>query len=105
MAGTTSTTKVCMFKSPELLSKDAIDRNVVKSWPPDVLRHSFCSYRLAETQNLGQVAEEAGNSPEIIRRHYRRPLLKKRAKEYFSIRRENLGNEIIDLAEERAATG
>ena len=35
---------------------------MVTEWTPDVLRHSFCSYRLAETRNIGQVAEEAGNS-------------------------------------------
>jgi integrase len=41
------------------------------SWKRNALRHSFISYRLAETQNKHQVAEEAGNSPAMIDRHYR----------------------------------
>ena len=35
------------------------------------LRHSFCSYRLAQTNSAAQVALEAGNSPTKIFRHYR----------------------------------
>lgn len=38
----------------------------------NVLRHSYCSYRLAIVKHIGQVAEEVGNSPGIIRKHYRR---------------------------------
>jgi integrase len=34
------------------------------------LRHSFCTYRLMACRNAAQVAEEAGNSVAIIRRHY-----------------------------------
>jgi len=94
--------KVCMFKSPEILSKDARDRGVVESWPQNVLRHSFCSYRLAETKSsFGLVAEEMGNSPEMVRRHYRRAISqgKSTAKQYFDIRPDNLAAEIIDFAE------
>lgn len=82
--------KVCYYKAPELLSADAIKRKVVKAWPADVLRHSFCSYRLAQTADIGRVAEEAGNSPSIIRKHYRRPVPEEQATAYFNIRRGNL---------------
>lgn len=34
------------------------------------LRHSFCTYRLMVCRNAAQVAEEAGNSVAIVRRHY-----------------------------------
>jgi hypothetical protein len=40
----------------------------------NVLRKSWISYRLAVTQNIAQVAEEAGNSPGVIRRNYKRPI-------------------------------
>lgn len=40
----------------------------------NVLRKSFISYRLATVKHIGQVAEEAGNSPGIIRKHYRKIL-------------------------------
>lgn len=87
--------KVCYLKAPELLSQDARTRGVIDVWPEDVLRHSFCSYRLAQTKNIGQVAEEAGNSPQIIRKHYRRPIPQKQGDEYFSITRDNLEGEVI----------
>jgi integrase len=68
------TARACGFRSREFLSVLARDHGVVDRWPSDVLRHSFCSYRLALTQNRAQVAEEAGNSAAIIGKHYRRPL-------------------------------
>lgn len=77
--------KVCYLKAPELLSKDARERDIIADWPTDVLRHSFVSYRLAETSDIGLVSEEAGNSPQIIRKHYRRPIRKGLAQDYFGI--------------------
>ena len=41
------------------------------AWVKNGLRHSFCSYRLAQTNSAAQVALEAGNSPTKIFRHYR----------------------------------
>ena len=40
-------------------------------WKANGLRHSFISYRLAMTQDVAQVALEAGNSATMIFRHYR----------------------------------
>lgn len=42
-----------------------------KNQSRNVLRKSWISYRLATIKHIGQVAEEAGNSPGIIRKHYR----------------------------------
>ena len=39
-------------------------------WPFDVMRHSFISYAVALTQQIGQVALWAGNSEAVIKRHY-----------------------------------
>jgi integrase len=72
--GRTVADRVCGFRSREFLSALARGRGVVSRWVPDVLRHSFCSYRLAVTQDLARVAEEAGNSPAIIRSNYRKPV-------------------------------
>jgi integrase len=38
----------------------------------NILRKTFISYRLPIVKHIGTVAEEAGNSPGIIRKHYRR---------------------------------
>jgi integrase len=55
------------------------------SWKQNVLRHSFISYRLAELQNINQVALEAGNSPKMIHRCYRELATPEQAKSWFSI--------------------
>jgi len=49
------------------------------------LRHSFCSYRMAETKSAAQVALEAGNSPKMLFEHYRELVTEAEAKEWFSL--------------------
>jgi integrase len=51
----------------------------------NALRHSFISYRVAETQTVAQVALEAGNSPAMIFGHYRELVTADDAKKWFSI--------------------
>ena len=43
-----------------------------ESWPQDITRHSFCSYWLAKNQNRAELAEISGNSPSMIKKHYKR---------------------------------
>ena len=54
-------------------------------WKHNALRHSFISYRVAQTQNVAQVALEAGNSPQMIFQHYRELVQPKAAKAWFAI--------------------
>jgi integrase len=49
------------------------------------LRHSFCSYRLAATQNANQTALEAGHSAGILFKHYRQLCTQAQAEAWFSI--------------------
>lgn len=49
------------------------------------LRHSFCSYRMAETKSAAQVALEAGNSPKMLFEHYRELVTEDEAKEWFGL--------------------
>jgi hypothetical protein len=55
------------------------------AWKHNALRHSFISYRVAETQDVAKVSLEAGNSPQMIFQHYRELVTEKSAKEWFSI--------------------
>jgi integrase len=55
------------------------------TWKTNALRHSFASYRLAETQNAAQVALEMGNSADVVFRHYRELVKPDMAKKWFSI--------------------
>ena len=54
-------------------------------WRRNGLRHSFISYRVAEIQNVPQVALEAGNSPKVIFSNYRELVKPADAVKWFSI--------------------
>jgi integrase len=55
-------------------------------WKDNGLRHSFISYRVAETEDVAKVSLEAGNSPQMIFRNYRELVTPKAAKRWFSIK-------------------
>lgn len=67
-------------------------------WKHNALRHSFVSYRLASTKNPGQVALEAGNSEQMIFRHYWRLVTEPEAVEWFSIMPEVYQHNIVPLS-------
>ena len=54
-------------------------------WRKNALRHSYISYRLADTQNAHRVAIEAGNSETIIFKNYRELVTEEEAGAWFSI--------------------
>ena len=53
--------------------------------PANSLRHSFCSYHLAHFKNIGLTAEEAGNSPEVIAKHYKELVRPKAAARFWQL--------------------
>jgi integrase len=55
-------------------------------WPSNCLRHSYISYRLALTENVNQVALEAGHDLKTLAAWYRRPIRKEDAEKYWAIR-------------------
>jgi integrase len=63
-------------------------------WKRNGLRHSFISYRVAEVQSADKVALEAGNSPQMIFKHYRELVRPEDAKIWFSLKPENATNVI-----------
>lgn len=56
------------------------------TWGQDTPRHTFISMRLAIKPDEGAVAREAGNSPDIIFRHYHRLVDEKAAKVFWGLR-------------------
>jgi integrase len=67
------------------LSDVAIKARISGGWRQNALRHSFISYRVAETGDVARTALEAGNSPKMIFRHYREVVDGEAAKAWFSI--------------------
>ena len=54
-------------------------------WPADCIRHTYASNWLAVHKERSHLAEIMGNSPAIIRRHYKRAIPIKDAETYFEI--------------------
>jgi integrase len=69
------------------------DESGVK-WKHNALRHSFISYRLAAMHDENRVANEAGNSPQMIHRNYRELVTEAQGKAWFSIGPETPANVI-----------
>jgi integrase len=55
-------------------------------WKNNALRHSFGSYRMAQNKNAHTTADDMGNSPGVVHRHYRQPVTPEQAEKYWSIR-------------------
>jgi hypothetical protein len=55
------------------------------AWKHNALRHSFISYRVAKIKNVNEVAMEAGNSPDLIFKHYRELVTEKEADAWFGV--------------------
>ena len=54
-------------------------------WVHNATRHSFVSYHLAEFQNAGKTAIEAGYSEQMLFSHYRALVAPAAAKEFWGI--------------------
>jgi integrase len=65
-------------------SSDSRKIREVVEWQEDICRHSWISYRLAMTGDEVRVAREAGNSPDVIYRHYFQLVSRRDAVRYFS---------------------
>lgn len=55
------------------------------TWPQDICRHSYGSYRNAIIRSLGQVAEEMGTSVAMLQRHYHNPRAMAEGEQWFSL--------------------
>ncbi len=63
----------------------AVKAQIPGGWRQNALRHSFISYRVAETGDVARTSLEAGNSPKVVFRHYREVVDEEEAKAWFSI--------------------
>lgn len=70
---------------------------IIGGWPKNALRHSFISYRVAETQNVNQTALEAGNSPKIIFSNYRELVEPADAAKWFAIKPPGQPGNVVSM--------
>jgi site-specific recombinase XerD len=59
------------------------------AWKANGLRHSFVTYHVAAYKDLPRTAYEAGNSVEVIKRHYDRLASEATAKRFWALRPAN----------------
>ena len=68
-------------------AETADEANGIKAleWKHNALRHTYISARVAECADVSRVADEAGNSPQIIRTNYLKRIRPAAAIEWFGI--------------------
>jgi integrase len=76
---------VCAFERPDKQCFQYLGPAAGLEWKHNGLRHSFISYRLAHIKNVHQVSLEAGNSPQMVFKHYRQLVSETLATEWFGI--------------------
>jgi len=67
-------------------------------WKKNALRHSYASYRFAQTTDAGRVAGELGNSVSTVHKHYRELVTPTEAKKWFNIKPTSTAANIISAA-------
>ncbi len=65
------------------------------TWDENLLRHSYGSYRLAQIKNAAQVAEEMGNSPQVVRTHYQNLVRPEVVADYWKITPERITGKVL----------
>lgn len=76
--------RVCKIRRLDLAFAKAAEASGVR-WRHNGLRHSFGTYRTAATKSVPQVSLEMGNSIQMVKRHYQRPVPTKLAEAWFAI--------------------
>lgn len=71
--------------TPEIEGTGLRKRKLIP-WPANGLRHSFVSYRLAETCDAAKTALESGHSQDVLHAHYKELVRPDAAKKFFSLR-------------------
>ena len=66
-------------------------------------RHSFISYRTAETRDVARVADECGNSVSTIKKYYRQLVTSEEAESFFAIRPESEADNVTKIQEGRVS--
>jgi len=95
---------VCTFERPDKQCYYYLGPAAGMEWKHNGLRHSFISYRLAQIKNVHQVSLEAGNSPQMVFKHYRQLVSETQATEWFGIVPPKDWKNILPMSAEPLAT-
>jgi hypothetical protein len=62
-----------------------VARKPIRFWPADSLRHSFASYWLPIPAARPRLCELMGNSPAVLKKHYRKLVPEQEAAKFWEI--------------------
>lgn len=65
------------------------------------LRHTFISYRCAEIRDIARVADECGNSVQVVNKHYRQLVTGEDAERFFALRPEKKAKNVTKIEDGR----
>jgi integrase len=71
-------------------------------WKHNALRHSFCSYRLAQTGDAALTSFEAGNSATMVHRHYKELVTAADGNAWFAVTPPKSAGKIVPLVAQTA---
>ena len=74
-----------MDSSAKLLSKNLKKLGIIKIWEENIMRHSYASYRQPVIKDIASLATELGDTPDVVKNHYRKPFPEEEGIRYFSI--------------------
>lgn len=66
----------------------------LKPWTQDIMRHTAITHHLAHFQHEGKTATWAGNSPDIVQRHYKGLVKPAESAEFWAITADQANNKI-----------
>jgi integrase len=69
----------------------------IKPWTQDIMRHTAISNHLAYFEHEGKTATWAGNSPDIVQRHYKGLVKRAEAVEFWGISAVQAADKIVEL--------
>ncbi|MHB8523136.1 MAG: tyrosine-type recombinase/integrase [Limisphaerales bacterium] len=75
----------------------------LRAWVPDYMRHTAISNHFAYNKHEGETASWAGNSPNVIHRHYKALVKEADAKEFWQITPKTVKSQITKLPDQAAA--
>ena len=64
---------------------DVIAKKAGVEWKRNALRHSYGTYRYAILREVGRLADEMGNSPQMVRAYYTKPMPTHLGKQWFKV--------------------
>jgi integrase len=83
--------EICGYGTP------SVEKPHLKPWVVDAMRHTAISHYYAKHQDEGRAASWAGNSPDVIHRHYKGLTDPKDTKAFWSISPSDAGKKILKL--------